>query len=78
MNFSLSANMLGFCSDSHICECYCYHTYIETLDNLLVPMSNTDTVRIDSSPVLPSCQVMKCPDPAYSDLSSFSERATVI
>ena len=67
-------------------ECYLfYHTYIiyiyiyiHTVGNLAIPMGNTDIVRIRSSEVLSSNQVTKRPDPAYQDLSSFSERATVI
>ena len=53
-------------------------SYIHTVGNLPVPMGNIDTVRIRSSEVLSSNQVMKSPDPAYQDLSSFPERATVI
>ena len=58
-----------------------YDMYIHTCmrtDNLPMVMSNIDTARIESSQVLPPNQVMKRPDPAYQDLSSFSERATVV
>ena len=53
-------------------------TYVHTVDNLPVPISNINTARIESSRMLSSNQVMKCPDPAYQDLASFSERATVL